>query len=71
MDADMPGAGGLAGCRSLRNDDATSQVPIILLAMRCAMADAQRVIAQGLCDAALAKPIERDALLREVQSCLA
>jgi CheY-like chemotaxis protein len=71
MDADMPGAGGLSGCRSLRDAEATRHVPIVLLALRSAMPQAQRAVERGLCNAALAKPIERDALLREVRSRLA
>lgn len=70
MDVEMPGAGGLSGCRSLRDARATRDVPIVLLAVRSEMARAQWVMERGLCDAALPKPIERDALLREVRSRL-
>ena len=70
MDVEMPGAGGLAGCRALRAATITRGVPIILLSTRVGMADAVSGVDRGLCDAAIAKPIDREDLLRAVRSHL-
>ena len=69
MDIQLPGMDGLALTRLLKADPATCQIPVVALTAYTMKEDRQKALDAG-CDGYLAKPIERAALLRQVEQWL-
>ncbi len=70
LDIMMPGMSGLEVCRELRADQATSEVPIILLTARALEADIEGGFAVGA-DDYIVKPFSPRELASRVQAVLA
>ena len=64
LDVDMPGIDGLTLCRRLKADEATRQLPIILMTAVAELEEIRRSEA----DAVLRKPFNRDELLAWIRS---
>ncbi len=67
MDVVMPRMNGFEACRVLRANDATKQVPIIMVTTRSEMASLEEAFASG-CTEYITKPIDRMELLAKVQA---
>ena len=69
MDIELPGLSGLDVARSLKEDDATRDIPILLTTAYAYDEDSEPVRASG-CDAFMKKPIAISAFLRLIEICL-
>lgn len=70
MDMQLPGTDGLTLVGQLRTSPRTATVPIIALTAHAMRGDRERFLAGG-CDAYIAKPIDTNTFLDEVQRVLA
>ncbi|MBK8698531.1 MAG: response regulator [Saprospiraceae bacterium] len=68
-DVMMPGKDGFEVCASLKNDEKTSHVPIIMLTARAAVEDRITGIRQGA-DAYIAKPFHKAELFAQIENLL-
>lgn len=69
MDIQLPGMDGLAATALLKNDPATSAIPIIALTALAMKADRERSRAAG-CDGYIAKPLRYKELLAAIDGLL-
>ncbi len=69
MDVQMPGLDGLAATRLLKEDPATTTIPVVALTALAMKGDEQRILAAG-CDGYIAKPFHYPDLLAKVASIL-
>ncbi len=69
LDVMMPGSDGLEVCRTLKQDPATSQIPVLLLTARAGKADRDLGLAAGA-DDYITKPFSPPRLVEKVQSVL-
>ncbi len=69
MDVSMPRMTGLEACRTLKNDERTRLVPIVLITALSAREDRIEGITAG-CDDFLAKPVDSQELLARTKSLL-
>ncbi|HET6576335.1 MAG TPA: response regulator [Fimbriiglobus sp.] len=70
VDAALPGTDGYELCKLIRTNAATRQVPIVLMSAKEGSRDQLRGTVAGF-TATVAKPIDPDALMQTVRSCLA
>ncbi len=69
LDVMMPGMDGLEVCRRLRKQQATADVPIVLLTFRVGEESVSEGFASG-CTAYLKKPVEVDELVKTLRQHL-
>jgi CheY-like chemotaxis protein len=69
MDVVMPRMTGFEACRAMRQEDATKEIPIILVTTRGEPESVQKGYESG-CSDYVTKPINGLELLSKVQSCL-
>jgi CheY-like chemotaxis protein len=67
MDVVMPGMDGIEACRLLRADDATRDIPIILVTTRSSMEHVERAYESG-CNDYIIKPFDAEELRAKVAS---
>lgn len=69
LDLDLPGLSGEAVCKELKKDDATQNIPIIMLTGKDT--DADKLIGKVIgASYYIAKPFDKNDLLRKIRSCL-
>lgn len=66
MDLMMPGEGGIAAVRELRDDDRTSGIPVVAVTAAVAVVVEEELRGEGFAGM-LAKPFTLDALMEEVR----
>jgi CheY-like chemotaxis protein len=69
MDIEMPRMNGLEACRALKQNEATSRIPVILLTMRSEDRFVQEGRASG-CSDFLTKPVNREKLVAALKAHL-
>jgi CheY-like chemotaxis protein len=69
MDVVMPRMSGFEACRQMRQDDATKDIPVILVTTRGEPESVQKGYESG-CNDYVTKPINSLELLAKVESCL-
>ena len=70
MDIQLPGMDGLQATRLLKDDDATSGIPVIALTALAMKGDEERIRAAG-CDGYIAKPMRYQEFLETIAAQLA
>lgn len=69
LDVVMPGIDGFEVCRRLRQDEATREIPIILVTTRGESGSVERGFVQG-CTDYVTKPINGAQLVSKIRHCL-
>ncbi len=69
LDVMMPGSDGVEVCAALKQDEATRQIPVLLLTARTGKQDRDRGLAAGA-DDYITKPFSPGRLVEKVQSVL-
>lgn len=69
LDLILPGINGYSVCKSIKNDKATKDIPVIMLTGKNTTFDKVRGIMAGT-DVYLTKPLEPSALLAAMNKCL-
>jgi len=70
MDIQMPVMGGIEATRRLKNDPRTREIPVLALTSYAMNSDKERITAAG-CDGYLAKPLNLNEVLHQLQRYLA
>lgn len=70
MDIQMPVMGGIEATRRLKNDPRTREIPVLALTSHAMNSDKERITAAG-CDGYLAKPLNLNEVLHQLQRYLA
>ncbi len=69
LDVILPGRSGFELCRSLKNDEQTNKIPVIICSTKGSEMDKFWGMKQGA-DAYLAKPVDQEELVRTVKSLI-
>ena len=70
MDVQMPVMDGVTASKELRSNEATKDIPIIMLTSYAMMGDRERLTAEGSVDDYITKPISLDPFLEAVRKYL-